>query len=182
MTIAAPRNEHELRNLMFTAQSREMGPFVIRYPRGKGTTPEWHNTPVAIEPGTGEKLKDGTDVAVLTIGTMANTALKAIETLESDSDLSIALYDMRFVKPLDEKLLHEIGGKYRKVLTVEDGVVQGGVGSAVLEFFADNGYPTQVKRLGIGDTFVEHGTPEELYKMLRLDANGIRRSIEEFCR
>ena len=182
MTIAAPRNEHELRNLMFTAQSREMGPFVIRYPRGKGTTSEWHNTPVAIEPGTGEKLKDGTDVAVLTIGTMANTALKAIEILESDSDLSIALYDMRFVKPLDEKLLHEIGGKYRKVLTVEDGVVQGGFGSAVLEFFADNGYPTQVKRLGIGDTFVEHGTPEELYKMLRLDANGIRRSIEEFCR
>ena len=183
LTVAAPRNEHELRNLMYTAQQDDMGAFVIRYPRGKGTTAEWHNTPVRIALGTGEKLKDGSDIAVLTIGTMANQARKAIEQIERENaDIGIAHYDMRFVKPLDEKILHEVGKTFDKVITIEDGVIQGGFGSAVLEFFADNGYRVQTKRLGIPDTFVEHGTPDELYSMLGLDTEGIANSIRAIIR
>lgn len=183
LTVAAPRNEHELRNLMYTAQQDDMGAFVIRYPRGKGTTAEWHNTPVRITLGTGEKLKDGSDIAVLTIGTIANQARKAIEQIERENaDIGIAHYDMRFIKPLDEKILHEVGKKFEKVITIEDGVIQGGFGSAVLEFFADNGYRVQTKRLGIPDTFVEHGTPDELYSMLGLDTEGIANSIREIIR
>lgn len=183
LTVAAPRNEHELRNLMYTAQQDDMGAFVIRYPRGKGTTAEWHNTPVRIALGTGEKLKDGSDIAVLTIGTIAYQARKAIEHIEwENADIGIAHYDMRFIKPLDEKILHEVGKKFEKVITIEDGVIQGGFGSAVLEFFADNGYRVQTKRLGIPDTFVEHGTPDELYSMLGLDTEGIANSIREMIR
>lgn len=183
LTVAAPRNEHELRNLMYTAQQDDMGAFVIRYPRGKGTTAEWHNTPVRIALGTGEKLKDGSDIAVLTIGTIANQARKAIEQIERENaDIDIAHYDMRFVKPLDEKILHEVGKKFEKVITIEDGVIQGGFGSAVLEFFADNGYRVQTKRLGIPDAFVEHGTPDELYSMLGLDTEGIADSIRKMIR
>ena len=183
LTVAAPRNEHELRNLMYTAQQDDMGAFVIRSPRGKGTTAEWHNTPVRIALGTGEKLKDGSDIAVLTIGTIANQARKAIEQIERENaDIGIAHYDMRFIKPLDEKILHEVGKKFEKVITIEDGVIQGGFGSAVLEFFADNGYRVQTKRLGIPDTFVEHGTPDELYSMLGLDTEGIANSIREMIR
>ena len=183
LTVAAPRNEHELRNLMYTAQQDDMGAFIIRYPRGKGTTAEWHNTPVRIALGTGEKLKDGSDIAVLTIGTIANQARKAIEQIERENaDIGIAHYDMRFIKPLDEKILHEVGKKFEKVITIEDGVIQGGFGSAVLEFFADNGYRVQTKRLGIPDTFVEHGTPDELYSMLGLDTEGIANSIREIIR
>lgn len=183
LTVAAPRNEHELRNLMYTAQQDDMGAFIIRYPRGKGTTAEWHNTPVRIALGTGEKLKDGSDIAVLTIGTIANQARKAIEQIERENaDIGIAHYDMRFIKPLDEKILHEVGKKFEKVITIEDGVIQGGFGSAVLEFFADNGYRVQTKRLGIPDTFVEHGTPDELYSMLGLDTEGIANSIREMIR
>ena len=183
LTVAAPRNEHELRNLMYTAQQDDMGAFVIRYPRGKGTTAEWHNTPVRIALGTGEKLKDGSDIAVLTIGTIANQARKAIEQIgRENADIGIAHYDMRFIKPLDEKILHEVGKKFEKVITIEDGVIQGGFGSAVLEFFADNGYRVQTKRLGIPDTFVEHGTPDELYSMLGLDTEGIANSIREMIR
>jgi 1-deoxy-D-xylulose-5-phosphate synthase len=183
LTVAAPRNEHELRNLMYTAQQDDMGAFVIRYPRGKGTTAEWHNTPVRIALGTGEKLKDGSDIAVLTIGTIAYQARKAIEQIERENaDIGIAHYDMRFIKPLDEKILHEVGKKFDKVITIEDGVIQGGFGSAVLEFFADNGYRVQTKRLGIPDTFVEHGTPDELYSMLGLDTEGIANSIREMIR
>ncbi len=183
LTVAAPRNEHELRNLMYTAQQDDMGAFIIRYPRGKGTTAEWHNTPVRIALGTGEKLKDGSDIAVLTIGTIANQARKAIEQIERENaDIGIAHYDMRFIKPLDEKILHEVGKKFEKVITIEDGVIQGGFGSAVLEFFADNGYRVQTKRLGIPDTFVEHGTPDELYSMLGLDTEGIADSIKEMIR
>ena len=183
LTVAAPRNEHELRNLMYTAQQDDMGAFVIRYPRGKGTTAEWHNTPVSIALGTGEKLKDGSNIAVLTIGTIANQARKAIEQIERENtDIGIAHYDMRFIKPLDEKILHEVGKTFDKVITIEDGVIQGGFGSAVLEFFADNGYRVQTKRLGIPDTFVEHGTPDELYSMLGLDTEGIADSIREMIR
>ncbi|KGN79075.1 1-deoxy-D-xylulose-5-phosphate synthase [Porphyromonadaceae bacterium COT-184 OH4590] len=177
LTIAAPANEHELRNLMFTAQQSNMGAFVIRYPRGKGTTADWHNTLEIVEVGKGRCLKEGFDIAVLTIGTMANPAQKAIEMIESETNTSVAHYDMRFVKPLDAELLHEIGRKFKRVVTIEDGVIQGGFGSAVLEFFADNGYTPAVKRLGIPDIFVEHGTPYELHQMLGLDANGLKEAI-----
>lgn len=177
LTVAAPANEHELRNLMFTAQQSNMGAFVIRYPRGKGTTADWHNTPEIVEVGKGRCLKEGSDIAVLTIGTMANPAQKAIEIIESETSTSMAHYDMRFVKPLDNELLHAIGRKFKRVVTIEDGVIQGGFGSAVLEFFADNGYTPAVKRLGIPDIFVEHGTPDELHQMLGLDANGLKEAI-----
>jgi 1-deoxy-D-xylulose-5-phosphate synthase len=173
LTIAAPRDEHELRNLMYTAQLENKGPFVIRYPRGKGFQVEWKNEMQELEIGKGICLKEGKDIAVLTIGTMANPVENAIQKVENQSNLSIAHYDMRFLKPLDENILHEVGKKFAKIVTVEDGVIKGGFGSAILEFMADNHYTVQVKRLGIPDSFIEHGTPEELYQMLRLDADGI---------
>jgi len=173
MTIAAPRNEHELRNLMFTALNFQKGPFVIRYPRGKGYLVDWKNEMVNIPIGKGEKLKEGADLAILTIGTMANNALEAIRKIESETKKTIALYDIRFIKPLDNELLNEVAGKFKQVLTIEDGVISGGFGSAVLEFFTDNNYTVNVKRLGISDAFVEHGTPEELYSMIGIDADGI---------
>ncbi len=177
LTISAPRNETELRNLMFTGQQKDMGPFVIRYPRGKGYLTNW-KTPMTVQPiGKGECLKDGKDLAVLTIGTIANSAAKAITDLENKYDISIAHYDLCFVKPLDEEMLHEIAKKFDQIMTIEDGVIQGGFGSAVLEFMSDKGYNVQVKRLGIPDSFIEHGTPEELYHMLELDEEGIFNSI-----
>jgi 1-deoxy-D-xylulose-5-phosphate synthase len=179
LTIAAPRNEIELRNLMFTAQLEDKGPFVIRYPRGKGSIIEWRQRMKELEIGKGECLKEGKELAVLTIGTMALPAEKAIELIEKDKKISIAHYDIRFLKPLDEIMLHDIAQKFKQIITIEDGVIQGGFGSAVLEFMADNNYNVQVKRLGIPDTFVEHGSPEELYHMLGLDAEGIASSILE---
>ena len=177
--IGAPRNEIELRNLMFTAQQPDMGPFVIRYPRGAGSIVDWRKPMQLLEVGKGECLKQGEDLAVLTIGTMAIKAEKAIEKVENEYHLSIAHYDMRFLKPLDENILHEIGQKFSHVLTIEDGVLQGGFGSAVLEFFADHDYSVQVKRLGIPDNFIEQGSPDDLYAMLGLDAEGITESIKE---
>jgi len=180
LTIAAPRNEIELRNIMFTAQQKDMGPFVIRYPRGKGTIIDWHKPMQKIEIAKGEQLKKGTDLAILTIGTMATNAGKAILKIENEQNISIAHYDIRFLKPMDQSLLHEIAQNFKQIITIEDGVINGGFGSAVLEFLSDNNYNVQVKRLGIVDTFVEHGTPEELYAMLGLDAAGIAKSILEF--
>lgn len=178
LTISAPRNEPELRNLMFTAQQKDMGPFVIRYPRGMGFTIDW-KTPMKIQAiGKGECIKKGKDLAILTIGTIANPAEIAIADIENKFDISVAHYDMRFLKPLDEEMLHEIGKNFKQIITIEDGVIQGGFGSAVLEFLADNNYNSQVKRLGISDNFVEHGTPEELYALLGLDAPGLSKSIE----
>ncbi|MCL1868281.1 MAG: 1-deoxy-D-xylulose-5-phosphate synthase [Paludibacter sp.] len=180
LTIAAPRNEHELRNLMYTAQQADMGAFVIRYPRGKATTANWRNDFMKIEIGRGICLKEGNDMAILTIGTMANPAARAIENIENEQKISIAHYDMRFVKPLDTELLNIIGKKYKKIITIEDGVLNGGFGSAILEYFADNQINIQVKRLGIPDIFVQHGLPEELYKILELDTEGIKKEILEF--
>jgi 1-deoxy-D-xylulose-5-phosphate synthase len=179
LTIAAPRNEHELRNLMFTAQLKNDRPFVIRYPRGKGSLIDWRNEMTEVEIGKGVCLKEGKDVAILTIGTMATAVEEAMQIVKNDSDLSFAHYDMRFLKPLDESLLHEIGKKFKKIITVEDGVIQGGFGSAILEFMMDHHYPVQVKRLGIPDQFIEHGSPEELYAMLGLDAEGISNSLKK---
>jgi len=180
LTIAAPRNEIELRNLMFTAQQPDMGPFVIRYPRGKGTIVDWRKPMKSVAIGKGECLKKGKDIAVLTIGTMAKPAEKAIERIEKEQKISIAHYDLRFLKPLDEVMLHDIANNFKQIVTIEDGVIKGGLGSAVLEFMSDNNYCTLIKRLGIADTFVEHGTPEELYNRLGLDADGIAKSIIEF--
>ncbi|MDO9154669.1 MAG: 1-deoxy-D-xylulose-5-phosphate synthase [Paludibacter sp.] len=180
MTIAAPRNEIELRNLMFTAQQFKKGPFVIRYPRGKGNIIEWKNNMQSLEIGKGEKLKEGKDFAVLTIGTMSNPAAEAIKSVEKNSGISIAHYDMRYLKPLDENILTEVGRNFKKIITIEDGVITGGFGSAVLEFMSDNQYSVNIKRLGIPDTFVEHGSPEELYEMLGLNTEGITVSIKKF--
>jgi len=179
LTISAPRNEIELRNLMFTGQLPDMGPFVIRYPRGKGTIINWREPMKALPIGKGECLKEGRDLAVITIGTMARPAQKAIEQIETEYQTTIAHYDIRYLKPLDEIMLHEIAKKFKQIITIEDGVIQGGFGSAVLEFMSDNNYSTPVKRLGIPDSFIEHGTPEELYTMLGLDADGIAKSIAE---
>ena len=180
MTIAAPRNEVELRNMMFTAEQFKQGPIVIRYPRGKGYIVDWKKPMELLPIGKGECLKEGNDIAILTIGTMANNAAKAIDKLEKDNKVSIAHYDIRFLKPLDDSLLHEVGKKFKKVVTIEDGVITGGFGSAVLEFMADNNYQVGVKRLGIPDAFVEHGTPEELYTMLGLDVDGIVESLKNY--
>lgn len=180
ITIAAPRNEIELRNLMYTAQEFKSGPFVIRYPRGKGYIVDWKQPMKKVKIGKGEQLKAGKDLAVITIGTMAHSAARAIEKVERENEISIAHYDMRFLKPLDTEMLHEIASNFKQILTIEDSVINGGFGSAVLEFMADNNYKLNVKRLGINDTFVEHGTPEQLYNMLGLDTEGIAKSLLEY--
>ncbi len=179
LIISAPRNEIELRNLMYTAQLKERGPFVIRYPRGKGSIVDWRKPFEQVEIGKGECLKSGKDLAVLTLGTMAIPSAKAIEIIEKEQHVSIAHYDLRFLKPLDESMLHEVAMNFKKIITIEDGVINGGFGSAVLEFMADNNYTPQLKRLGIPDSFIEHGTPEELYHMLGLDVEGIAARISE---
>ncbi len=181
LTIAAPRNEHELRNLMFTAQLKNDGPFVIRYPRGKGSLIEWRNEMEEIEIGKGLCLQEGKDVAVLTIGTMAINVEKAMQIVKKDCNLSFAHYDMRFLKPLDVELLHQIGKQFKHIITVEDGTKIGGFGSAVVEFMMDNNYAVQVNRLGIHDEFVEHGSPDELHALLGLDANGIAKVMKTYC-
>jgi 1-deoxy-D-xylulose-5-phosphate synthase len=179
LSISAPRNEIELRNLMYTAQLKERGPFVIRYPRGKGSIVDWRKPFEEVEIGKGECLKTGKDLAVLTLGTMAIPTAKAIERIEKEQHVSIAHYDLRFLKPLDESMLHEVAKNFKKIITIEDGVINAGFGSAVLEFMADNNYTLQIKRLGIPDSFIEHGTPEELYHMLGLDVEGIAARISE---
>ena len=177
LTIAAPRNEMELRNFMYTAQLPGKGPFVIRYPRGKGFNVNWHNEWRELTTGRGECLKTGTDLAVITIGTMAAVAEKAINSVENLTGKSIAHYDARFLKPLDEEMLREIGEKFTKVITIEDGTIEGGLGSAVLEFMSDINYHPEVLRIGIPDVFVEHGTPEELHAMLGMNAEGVEKKI-----
>jgi 1-deoxy-D-xylulose-5-phosphate synthase len=163
MIVSAPMNEEELRNLMYTAQLDEIkGPFSIRYPRGNGVMVEWKTPFKKLEIGKGRKVKDGNDVAILSIGHPGNLVTEAIEKLEAEN-ISVAHYDMRFAKPIDEELLHEVFSKFKKVITVEDGCIVGGMGSAVLEFMADHNYSAQVKRLGIPDQFIEHGEQNELY-------------------
>jgi 1-deoxy-D-xylulose-5-phosphate synthase len=177
MIIAAPMNESELRNLMFTAQlPRTTTAFSIRYPRGQGVMPEWRTPMQEITIGTGRKIADGEDVAILTIGHIGNVALDACARL-AKRKIRPAHYDMRFVKPLDEKLLHEICANYRKIVTVEDGSIMGGFGSAVLEFMADHSYYAEVTRLGIPDRVVEHGEQAELYRECNYDAVGIERAV-----
>ncbi len=173
MIVSAPMNEKELRNLMYTAQlESNSNPFVIRYPRGEGVMPEWKTPFEQIPIGKGRKLKDGKDVAILSFGHPGNFAAAAIRDVKAEG-IDPAHYDMRFAKPLDEELLHEVFGKYNKVITIEDGTVLGGFGSAVLEFMNEHGYKAGVKIMGIPDRLVEHGSPKQLYNEIGIDASAI---------
>lgn len=177
LTIASPLDEHELRRLMYTAQLDGKGPFVIRYPRGCGSLVDWRCPLEEIPVGTGRKLREGDDTAILSIGPIGNDALKAAVECAMYHQVRCAVYDMRFLKPLDEKILHEVGTKYKRIITVEDGVRNGGLGSAVLEWMNDHGYQIQITRLGLPDQFVEHGTVAELQQIVGLDTESIKREI-----
>ncbi|RRB03724.1 1-deoxy-D-xylulose-5-phosphate synthase [Larkinella rosea] len=182
MIVASPMNEKELRNLMFTAQSdtiqKGTQAFTIRYPRGEGVMPNWRTPLEQVEIGKGRKIRDGKDVAILTIGPIGNYAVKACELLETEN-IQPAHYDMRFVKPLDEAMLHEIFQRYDNVVTVEDGCLMGGFGSAVIEFMTDHGYVARVKRLGIPDAVIEHGEQIDLHRECGFDPQGIADSVRE---
>jgi len=179
MIVSAPMNEQELRNLMYTAQLPENElPFSIRYPRGQGVMPEWRTPFEKIEAGTGRKICDGKEVAILTLGHPGNFAIAACKLLAADG-LHPAHYDLRFVKPLDEGMLHEVAQRYSKIITVEDGTIVGGFGSAVLEFMAAHQYAPEVKMLGIPDHIIEHGKPEELHRECGFDAPGIAAAVRE---
>ncbi len=177
MIVSAPMNEEELRNLMYTAQLKNHGPFSIRYPRGRGTMPEWKKSFKEIPIGKGRLVRKGTDIAILTIGTAGNLATDSFDLLE-DSHISVAHYDMRFVKPIDEDLLHKVFKQFKHVITIEDSALAGGFGSAVVEFMCDNAYTSQVTRLGVPDRFIEHGTQAELYRECGFDPESIAKTIK----
>ncbi|MGP1481651.1 MAG: 1-deoxy-D-xylulose-5-phosphate synthase [Hoylesella enoeca] len=175
LTIASPMDEHELRRLMYTAQLPDKGAFVIRYPRGRGVLVDW-KCPLEEAPvGTGRRLRDGTDVAVLSVGPIGNRVEEAIRSLNGAR--SVAHYDMRYIKPLDEALLSEIGARFGRIITIEDGMRNGGFGSAVLEWMSDHNYRPQITRMGIDDNFVEHGSVEQLYEIVGLDVESIKNNI-----
>jgi 1-deoxy-D-xylulose-5-phosphate synthase len=175
LTISSPMDEHELRHLMYTAQLPNKGPFVIRYPRGCGSIVDWQCPFQEIPVGKGRKLHDGTQLAILTIGPLGVRVRKLIETHE----LNIAHYDMRFLKPIDTEILHEVGERFSKIITLEDGVIKGGLGSEVLEYMNDHGYHPDIIRLGLPDSFIEHGTPAELHHLVGIDEEGILRAIQK---
>jgi 1-deoxy-D-xylulose-5-phosphate synthase len=179
LTIASPMDEHELRKLMFTAQLPDRGPFIIRYPRGSGSVVDWRCPFEEIPIGKGRKLRDGSDVAVITIGPIGVQAAAAIDACSGATTNTIAHYDLRFLKPLDEEMLHEIGRKFQRIITIEDGVRNGGMGSAVMEWMEDHGYHPVVKRLGLPDHFVEHGTIAQLQAIVGLDKESIINAISE---
>ncbi len=184
LTIASPMDERELRRLMYTAQLPGKGTFVIRYPRGRGVYPvskedDWRCPLEEIAVGTGRRLRDGSEIAVITIGPMGNDVEAVLASMDTTEAAKVAHYDLRFLKPLDDKLLTEIGERFDKIITVEDGVRMGGMGSAVLEWMADHGYSPKIKRLGMPDHFVEHGTVDELRKVCGLDNDSLRKVIEE---
>jgi 1-deoxy-D-xylulose-5-phosphate synthase len=176
MVVSSPLNEEDLRNLMFTAQLPNGGPFSIRYPRGRGTMPDWKTEFKALPIGKGSKLKDGKDIAILSIGPVGINALAAAETLANEG-ISAAIYNMRFLKPVDEILLHEVLKSFTKIITLEDGTILGGLGTAVMEFVNDHKYKADIQRLGIPDRFVEQGSPEELMAECGFDAAGIINAI-----
>jgi 1-deoxy-D-xylulose-5-phosphate synthase len=180
MIVSAPMNEGELRDLMYTAQlEKNQLPFSIRYPRGEGTMPEWRTEMKEIKIGTGRKLKDGEEIAILSFGHPGNFAAEAIRDVKKEG-INPAHYDMRFAKPIDGDMLHEVFAKFNKIITVEDGTVVGGFGSAVLEFMNEHGYKADLKIMGIPDRLVEHGTPKELYSEIGLDAEGIKGVLRSF--
>jgi 1-deoxy-D-xylulose-5-phosphate synthase len=179
MIVASPMNEEELRNLMFTAQlPRKEKAFSIRYPRGQGVMPAWRTEFEEIEIGKGRKIKDGEGLAILTFGHIGNYAVEACEQLEKQG-INPAHYDLRFAKPLDEEMLHEVFSSFRKVITIEDGCIQGGIGSAVIEFMADNNYTAEVKRLGIPDEIIEHGEQIDLHRECGFDPDGIIKTVKQ---
>lgn len=177
LTIASPLNEHELRRLMYTAQLPGKGSFVIRYPRGQGVLTDWRCPLEEIPVGKGRKLKDGGDMAVITLGPIGNLAARAIARAEEEKGVSIAHYDLRFLKPLDEALLEEAGRRFSRIVTVEDGVRAGGMGSAVLEFMEGHGYHPRLTRIGVPDRFVEHGSVPELYSLCGMDEDSICKEL-----
>ena len=178
ITIASPMDEHELRHLMYTAQLDGKGTFVIRYPRGHGSCPDWRCPMKEVTVGTGRKLHEGTDVAVLSVGPIGTHVTEAIRQLSSEgSQISVAHYDMRFIKPLDEQLLEEVATHFTHIITIEDGCITGGFGSAVMEWMADHHYPLLIQRLGLPDTFIEHGTVEELHQLVGIDVASIKQTI-----
>ena len=182
MIISAPMNEKELRNLMYTAQLvTTVNPFVIRYPRGEGVMPEWKTPFEAVQIGKGRKIKDGQEIAILSFGHPGNFAAAAIRDVKTDG-INPAHYDMRFVKPIDTELLHEVFSKFNKIITIEDGTVVGGFGTAVLEFMNQNGYKADVKIMGIPDRLVEHGSPKELYSEIGLNAQAIAEVLREWMK
>jgi 1-deoxy-D-xylulose-5-phosphate synthase len=178
MIISSPMNEAELRNLMFTAQTPGKGPFAIRYPRGAGVMPDWKTPMSEIEIGKGRKIKEGEDIAIISIGHVGNFVVDACVQLEKDN-ISAAHYDIRFLKPIDEDMLHEVSKKFDHIITVEDGTIVGGLGSALLEFQADHGYKSNIRRLGIPDRFIGHGKPEELHQDCGYDVEGIVAAVRE---
>lgn len=173
MTVAAPMNEHWLRNLMYTAQIKNCGPFSIRYPRGNGVLLDWKNEMKEVEIGKGVKLTEGDDIAILSIGHIGNIVADAVEELKAQG-MKVAHYDMVFLKPLDESILHETGSKYKTVVTVEDGTVVGGLGTAVSEWYCEHGYNVKVRKIGIPDSFIPHGTVPQLYELCGMDNNSIK--------
>ncbi len=177
MVVSAPMNESELRNLMYTASHHD-GPFSIRYPRGNGVTPEWRTQLELVEIGTGRQIVEGSDIAILSIGHVGNFAEEAALELKEDG-LDPAVFDMRFAKPLDEKMLHDVMSKFGKVITVEDGCLMGGFGSAILEFASDNDYQVSVKRLGIPDRIIEHGEQPQLHQECGYDKEAIKQAVVE---
>lgn len=186
LTIASPMNEHELRHLMYTAQLPDKGPFVIRYPRGRGKLTDWQCPMQEIPVGTGRRLKEGKDLAILTIGPIGYEAEAAILRAEKAAkeqhlDLSIAHYDMRFLKPMDTRILHEVGSQFDRIITIEDGVLTGGLGSAVIEYMSEKGFKPNVIRMGLPDSFVEHGTVKELYQLCGIDEEHIVATINACC-
>lgn len=180
IVVCSPLNEEELRNMMFTAQQPDMGTWSIRYPRGNGSMPDWQKPMKAIEVGTGKILRDGNDLAILSFGPLGVDAAKAIDKLYADG-ISVAHYDMRFAKPIDTNILTQVGKRFSTIITLEDGSLMGGFGSAVLEWLNDNGFNTKVVRLGIPDRFIEHGKPQELYHECGLDTDGIYQTAKRIA-
>ena len=179
LTISSPYDECELRRLMFTAVQPDMGAFVIRYPRGKGSLVDWRCPLEAVEVGKGRLMREGNDVAFLTLGPLGKVMESVVDEAEKQG-VSVAHYDMRFVKPIDTGILREVGEKFKYVVTLEDGCVTGGLGSAVIEYMTANGYAPKVEVIGIPDKFVEHGTPEELYRICGMDKDSVLRAILKF--
>jgi 1-deoxy-D-xylulose-5-phosphate synthase len=178
LTIAAPYDEHELRNLMYTAQLPDKGPFAIRYPRGRGKLVDWRCPFEELPIGKGRCLHEGNNIAILSIGSIGNLAAEAISRVEQQG-ISVAHYDMRFLKPIDEEILHEVGRKFKHIITLENGTIKGGLGSAVLEFMADNGYQPHITRMGLPDEFIEHGSVPELCRLCGIDVESIVKEIEK---
>ena len=179
LTIASPYDEIELRNLMYTAQLPDQGPFVIRYPRGHGILTDWRKPLEPVVVGTGRKIRDGKDVAVLSIGPIGNLAEHAIMEWEKESGLTAALYDMRFLKPIDTGILQKVGKKYSRIITIENGTLTGGLGTAVMEYMMENGFSPLIKRLGLPDRFIEHGSTPQLLHLCRIDQDAVKDALKE---